>query len=776
MVPSPGPAHRHVSSEPGERLGRFRLVERLGEGGMGVVYRATDPRLERDVALKVLKPGPAGAGSVRDRLRTEARTLSRLIHPNIATLFDLDRDGEREFLVLEFVPGQTLDRLLLDGPLPEARCRAIGIEIAEALAAAHELGLVHLDLKPGNVIVTPRGRCKVLDFGLARLEEGDVDSRDPTRSEQAGSLAGTLPYLAPEQVRGAAPDARTDLWALGVVLHEMACGVRPFAGANPAALLYAIVHEPPPSLAARRPELSPRFVALVERLLEKDPARRWSDAPALIRALRAVEAGAAGEAPATVASGAAGGPAAPGGPSGFRSLVVLPLINRSGDPSQEFFADGMTDALIADLAQISALRVISRTSAMRFKASDRPLPAIARELRVDAAVEGSVLLAGGRVRLTLQLVDAAGDRALWAESYERDLTDVLTLQRELANAIAGEIRVRVTPAEDARLRPKGPVNASAHVAYLRGRYLWNRWNRESFLESIRCYEEALQADPGYALACAGLADSYGTLGNTNALPPSEAYPRARAAAERGLALDDSIAELHASLGYVQRFHDWDWPRAERSFQRALALNPGYATGRRWYAQFLSGLGRHAEALAEGERALEQDPLSLIIHTAVGDVLFYGRRYEESLGYYRRCIEMDPTFGPGHTDLARSLEHLGRPAEALEEFLAGTGQARGGPTTPSPGLATMLIRAGRRDEGLAMLETLGRSATGGYVPPFGVASAHAVAGQGARALDWLERGFAERDGAMVWLAVHPRLDGLRGEARFRRLLAGMRLDA
>ncbi len=763
--------------EPGARLGRYVVVEHLGEGGVGVVYRATDPRLERDVALKLLKRGPGGPD---DRLRVEARALSRLIHPNIATLFDLDRDGERDYLVMEFVPGQTLARLLEDGPLPEARARAIAIEVAEALAAAHELGLVHRDLKPGNVIVTPRGRCKVLDFGLARLEAGTVDSTMPTRSGEQGGLAGTLPYLAPEQVRAGTSDARSDLWALGVLLFEMSGGTRPFAAGDPAALLYAIAHSPAPSLAALRPELSQRFVAVVERLLEKDPARRFPDAPAALRALRALgaaagaPAGAGGGAPVAAPAPAGGTPAAE--PPAIRSLVVLPLANRSGDPAQEFFADGMTDALITDRAQISALRVISRTSAMRFKASDRPLPEIARELRVDAVVEGSALLVGGRVRLTAQLVEAAGDRMLWARSYERDLTDVLSLQRELASAIAGEIRVRVTPAEGARLRPKGPVNPAAHVAYLRGRYLWNRWSRESFLESFACYEEALRADPGYALAHAGLADSYGTLGNTNALPPGVAYPRARAAAEAGLALDDTIAELHASLGYVQRFHDWDWPRAERSFQRALAMNPGYATGRRWYSQFLSGLGRHAEAVHEGERALEQDPLSLIIHTAVGDVLFYARRYEESTGYYRRCIEMDPTFGPGHTDLARALEQLGRRDEALAEFLAGTAHAPGEPLMPSTGLAIMLLRAGRRDEALAMLERLAGGGGADYVPPFGMASAHAIAGRHDRALDWLERGLAERDGAMVWIAVHPRLDRLRGEARFRKLLAAMRLDA
>jgi len=465
----------------------------------------------------------------------------------------------------------------------------------------------------------------------------------------------------------------------------------------------------------------------------------------------------------------------PGGAARIRSLAVLPLANRSGDAGQEFFVDGLTDALIADLAQIGALRVISRTSAMRFKGSDKPLPEIARELRVDGVVEGSALLAGGRVRVTVQLIEAASDRSLWARSYERELTDILSLQSEVARAIADEIRVQVTPEEQDRLKPKGPVNPEAHVAYLQGRYLWNRWNTESFKASLVRYREALDADPGYALACAGLADSYATLGNTNALPPAEAYTQARAAAERGLALDDSLAELHASLAYVHRFHDWDWARAEREFLRALELNPGYATGRRWYAQFLSGLGRHAEAIAEAERALEQDPLSLVIHTAVGDVLFYARRFERAVPYYRRCIELDPAFGPGHTDLARVLEHMGRHEEAIAEFLVGTRQPPDG-RAPSTGLATLLAGAGRRDEALGMLDVLRDRAAREYVSPYGIASAYALAGETARALDWLEQAYAQRDGTLVWIKVHPRMDSLRAEPRFHELLGRMHLDS
>jgi eukaryotic-like serine/threonine-protein kinase len=754
-------------------IARYRILERIGQGGMGVVYRAEDPRLEREVAIKILREDTLRDEKARLRFRAEARALSRLLHPHVATLFDLDSENGVDFLVLEFVPGETLADLIRAGALPERRARAIATEVAEALEAAHEQGIVHRDLKPGNVAITPRGRAKVLDFGLARFLAETADGAPPVTASDPNILAGTLPYMAPEQLSGEPLDARTDLYALGVMLFEMTTGRRPFAGTTPAQLVYQIANQRAPLLRERHPGLSVELERIVDRCLEKSPSRRFPDAAALIRALRG-EDSQGGAGPAVEPSPEAGATDS-SSKSTIRSLAVLPFQNRSGDLTEEYFADGMTDALITNLAQIGALRVISRTSAMRFKGATRPLPEIARELHVDAIIEGSALRAGDRVRITVQLVEAATDSSLWAKSYERDLTDILTLQSEVAHAIAREIRVQVTPEESARLKPKGPVNPTAHVAYLQGRFLWNRWNAESVKQSVVRYEEALAVDPSYALAWAGLADSYGTLGNTNALPPGIAYPRSQEAAERGIALDPTLAEPHTSLGYVHHFHGWNWPLAEREYQRALELNPGYASGRARYARFLAGMDRHDEAIVEAERALELDPLSLIIHTAVGDVLYFARRYERAIGYYRRCLGIDPTFGPGHTDLSRTLEQTGQLEEAVAEFLKATPVQEGRPQ-PSTGLAILLARAGRRDEAEAMIGEILAPAPGRFVPPFGVASYFAVVGDNARSLDWLERAHSERDGALVWLKVHPRLDGLRGEPRFRELLRAMRLEA
>jgi serine/threonine protein kinase/tetratricopeptide (TPR) repeat protein len=759
----------------GQTLGRYRIVERLGEGGMGVVFRGEDPRLERDVALKVLKQDALHDEDSKHRFRLEARALSRLLHPNIATLFDFDSDGGVDFLVLEFVPGESLARTLANGPLPETRARAIALDVTEGLQAAHEKGIVHRDLKPGNIVITPRGRAKVLDFGLARVMPGAANvTQSATISGGPSALVGTVPYMSPEQVRDGRVDASSDLYALGALLFEMTTGRRPFVGDDVLSLLYQIVHEPAPLLRVMRPGLSAELEAVVSRCLEKAPLRRFSDAGALLRALRGESSDDGRGLPTRTASSSVD--ALESGPGrGIRSLVVLPFENRSGDPAQEYFADGMTDALIADLAQIAALRVISRTSAMRFKGIHPPLSEIARELRVDGVVEGSALRVGDRVRITVQLVDVASDRSLWAKSYERGLSDILALQSEVAHAIADEIRIQVTPDERARLRSKGAVNPAAHVAYLQGSFLWNRFTSESVKEAIRRYEEALAIDPNYAAAYAGLADSYVMLANHHILPPREGYSLGRKAAERGLSLDESLAELHTSLGWIHRLFDWDWPAAERESLRAVQLNPGYAFGRSRYALLLSGMGRHEEAIAEAQRAHELDPLNLLTYTVVGDTLFYARRFDRSVVPYRKCLELDPTFGAAHTDLARSLEHLGRADEAIEEFVRGTA-GPDGRSRPSSGLAILYARAGRQDDARSTLESVQALAQKQFVSPYGIASYYAVIGDNDRALDWLEKAYAERDGTLVWLKVHPRLDGLRGEPRFRDLVARMRLDS
>ena len=747
---------------------------------MGVVYRAMDDRLEREVAIKLVRDELLRDPTSQARFRQEARALSRLNHPGVATLFDFDQQDGATFLVMEFVEGHTLASQLANGPLPDSRARALLLEVAEALEVAHEHGIVHRDLKPSNIMITPRGRAKVLDFGLARLTPLASQTLDVGMTSP-GMAVGTLPYMAPEQLSGGVIDARADLYALGAVLYEMLTGMRAFDGETLAPLIMRIVNDRPRPVREMRAAASPALAAIAERCLEKDPGRRFGDAAALIRALResapdgvnATRAAAAAVAMPALSSTTPMGMVTetPSGGSGprIRSLAVLPLQNLSRDPEQEFFVDGMTDALISDLARIGALRVISRTTAMRYKGANKPLPEIARELNVDAIIEGSTLRSGDRVRISVQLI-AAEDRTLWSQRYERDLTDILTLQSEVAQAIAAEIKVQLTPEERSRLAQAAPIVPAAHVAFLKGRYHWSRYTTTSLQASIPYYEEALRADPHYSVAWAGLAETYFALANTNVLAPGDGYERAREAAKQAIAADPGNAEAHCTLGSVIRHLDWDWPVAEREYLRSVELNPGYAFGLARYANFLAMLGRHDEAVSGATRTLALDPQSLVQYTAVGDVLFYARQYERSLECYGKALEFEPGFNAALTDSARSLEHLGRYDEALDTYT----RAFGGKPEPSSGLAIYQARAGRRDEAAMTIQQVLALRDHRYVSAYGIASYYAVIGDIPQALEWLERSAAERDGAVTWIKVHPRMDPLRGEPRFRALLEKLKL--
>jgi serine/threonine protein kinase len=757
-----------MTLSPGFRLGPYEILSPLGAGGMGEVYRAHDSKLDRHVAIKVLPESVAADPDKLERFEREAKAIAALSHPNILAIHDFGTHEGVSYAVMELLEGETLRGRVDAGPIHQKQAVDYGLQIAKGLSAAHEKGIVHRDLKPENLFVGRDGHVKILDFGLAKREApvaSDKETNAPTLSgrTEPGTVMGTVGYMSPEQVRGAPLDHRSDIFSFGAVLYEMLTGRRAFRRDTAVETMSAILKEEPPGLAGSASGVSPALERVVRHCLEKSPEERFQSARDVAFAL------------SEALSGSTAGALESGPEKRIRSLVVLPFENRSGDPAQEFFSDGMTDALIADLAQIAALRVISRTSAMRFKGTHPALSQIANELGVDGVVEGSALRIGDRVRITVQLVDVASDRSLWAKSYDRGLSDILALQSEVARAIAEEIRIQVTPEERTRLRSKGAVNPAAHVAYLQGLFLWNRFTSESVKEAILRFEEALAFDPNYAVAHAGLADSYIMLANHHILPPREGYTLGRRAAERGLSLDGSLAELHTSLGWIHRLFDWDWAASERECRQTLELNPGYAFGRSRYALLLSGLGRHEEAIAEAQRALELDPLNLLIHTVVGDALFYARRFDRSVATYRKCLELDPTFGAAHTDLARSLEHAGRTDEAVEEFIRGVSGPDGLPR-PSTGLAILYARAGRQDDARATMEAVMALAQKQFVSPYGIASYHAVTGDNDRALEWLERAYAERDGTLVWLKVHPRLDGLRSEPRFRDLLARLRLDS
>jgi TolB-like protein/lipoprotein NlpI len=747
----------------GRILSHYKVTAELGAGGMGVVYRARDERLGRDVALKILGDATLANEEARARFRREAMALSRLSHPNIATIHDFDSQEGIDFLVMECVEGQTLRDKLAMGPLSEQEALAIGLQIAEALDEAHERGVIHRDLKPGNVILGPKSRVKVLDFGLAKLLDIGTDG-ETIAASSTGTWSGTVPYMPPEQLEGQRTDARSDLYALGAILYEAASGRRAFAAPSAARLFSEILNERPLPPSKVRATLSPGFDAVVMQLLEKDPAKRPASAREVIQRLSAL---AKGEAlvGAAAGTGATAAPSAAERPKTIEGIVVLPLENLSGDPDQEFFADGMTEELISSLAQFQALRVISRTSAMRYKRTQKTLREIGNELNVDAVVEGTVRRHGGRVRITAQLIDVATDRHLWAKNYERDLQDVLALQGEVAQAIAGEIQVKVTPQEEARLAKAHAVNPEAYEAYLRGRQHWNRRTAESLLQSLEYFRTAVEMDPEWATAHVGLADAYNVIGFYGALPPGDSFPKGRAAAATALRLDPDLAEAHAAVGYAEHYHDWNWAAAEKSFRRAIELNDNQAYSHLFYMNYLIAMGHFEVAQRESNRAFELDPLSMIINIARGWGRFFARDFERAGELIEEALEADPHFHTTYAWLAPTYEALGRYPESLA-IAERAAELSGRGSWGLVGIARALVRLGRREEAEAVRLELHDLATMRYVSAYEIALAEAAFGNRDEAIAQLERAYATRANHLVLLRVDPRLDTLRDDARFR----------
>lgn len=734
----------------GTRLSRFDMLETIGEGAAGAVYRARDTHLLRDVAIKVLRRGLLADAEARRRFRREALALSRISHPNVAVLYDFDsRDGV-DFLVMELVPGTTLAARIAEGPLGEAEIRALARQAAAGLAAAHQRGIAHRDLKPHNIRVTPDGRLKLLDFGLARALDDDTAGISRTAGED---LVGTLAYMAPEVLEGRGADHRSDLYALGVVLFELATGRRPFAAGPGMAGVYATLHQAAPPLRTLRPDLPPTLEALLARLLERDPARRPASAAAVAEELE--------RGPTRVA-------AAPAAPEPVRALAVLPLDNLSGDPSQVFFADGLTEALIADLARLGAFRVISRTSVMRYKGTRQTMPEIGRELDVEAILEGSVIRSGPRVRVTVQLIHAARDEHLWGETYERDLDDMLVLQSEIARAVARQVQARLSPQQEDRLARTRAVDPGAYEAYLKGRFHWYRRTEPEVLRGIEYFRQAIERDPGWALPHVGLADAYNILGFYSFFSPADSFVPARAAARRALAMDPALAEAHCSLAYARHYHDWDAPAAEAGYRKSLELHPQLALAHQWYLNLLTACGREEEALAEGMKARQLDPTSLIVNAALAWAHFFGRRYAQALELFQTTADLAREFAPSRLWCGWTLERLGRFDEAIVEIEAAARLVGRAP------LALAFLshaHAGRGEPARAreLLDEMIAQGAERYVDGFLVALAWVGLGDPERALDALERAAADRSHWLTFLGVEPRLDPLRGEPRFAELV-------
>ena len=749
-APAPGGS---AVAPVGALADRYAIERELGRGGMATVYLAEERKHGRKVAIKVLR-AELTASVDANRFSREIQIVARLSHPHIVPLIDSGESNGVLYYVSAYVAGGSLrDRLERDGPLPVSDALRIANEIGAALAYAHRNDFVHRDVKPENILFAD-GLAVLADFGIATAccEPGS----EPIT--ETGIAIGTPAYMSPEQASGDRNiGPRSDVYSFACVVYEMLTGRPPFQGSSLRATMIQHLTATPPPLRAARPEIPAPIESAVARALAKDPGDRFTSITDFITALGTIDE------PRTRFS-----------PSATRAIAVLPFVNASPDPDNEYLSDGITDELIDALAKVSGLRVASRTSVFALKGKPQDVRALGALLGVTVVLEGTVRRAGQRLRITAQLVSASDGRLLWSQRYDRELDDVFIIQDEIARTIVNTLRATYF-ADLAPPQPKRYTdNVVAYGLYLRGRFEWNKRTREGIAEGIRYFEQAIAEDPGYALAYTGLADSYALQLDYRSVPVHEGFERAKHYARKALELDDTVAEAHASLAWVLFIHDWDWKEAERSFRRALELNPHYASAHQWYAFLLASQNKCEEGLVEAHTALELDPSSISARRSLGWMYYYARRYDHARDHLSRVIEMNPTAEESYRVLGFVLAEQGNFAEA-ERVLREATALHGTVTYATSALGYVLARAGRRAEAEQLLAELTELATHGYVSPVAFATIHIGLGNANAALDWADRAYEERRGWLAYLTVNPLFDSLQQHPRFLALVGRMALQ-
>jgi len=777
----------------GRTLGRYRIIAALGSGGMGEVYVAEDTQLGRKIALKTL---PAHFTMDDERVRRfqqEARAASALNHPNIITIYEIGQIDSRHFIVTEFIEGETLRQHMAKTQMVISEALDVAAQVASALATAHQAGIVHRDIKPENIMLRADGIAKVLDFGLVKLtERKNVTPDSPALFETAqGMVMGTAHYMSPEQARGLRVDARTDIWSLGIVLFEMVGGRVPFEGATSSDVIASILDREPTTLARYSPEAPTELEWIVKKALRKDREERYQTAKELLSDLKSLkhrlefeqelersmdtgpQSADLAQGPGFVSSKDNRAQRQSQGAQSHKvidSLAILPLVNNCADPNMEYLSDGITESIISSLSQLTQLRVMAWSTVSRYKGKEVDPRELGRDLGVQAVLTGRVVQPGERLVIKTELVNAMDGSHLWGESYSCEPSDILGIEAEISRAISEKLLVRLTTEERKQLTKRYPDNVEAYHAYLRGRYFWNKRSEEGLKKGIEHFQQAIDEDPGYAAAYAGMSDCYTILVVRYGLASEEGIPKAKAAAMKALEIDDTLAEAHTSLAH-SLLHNWEWEKAEREFKRAVELNPNDANAHNFYAEYLRAMGRVEQAISAQKRAQELDPLSLNFST--GAALYFARRYDQAIDQCQKTLEMDRNFFLAHYTLGQAYEQKGMFDEAIRAL------QRAVELSPDniemlAGLGRVLAVAGRRKEARRIVDQLEAGMEHRHSWQYDIALIYAGLGEDDQAFECLEKGYEWRDGMMIHLNVEPRFDSLRSDPRFQDLVRKMGL--
>ena len=748
----------------GSNLGPYEVLSPLGAGGMGEVFRCWDPRLEREVAIKILPEHLTRDRLALRRFESEAKAVAALSHPNVLAIHDVGIDHGVTYIVTELLVGETLRSCIAREPFQWKRAIQLAAAVADGLAATHSRGIIHRDLKPENLFLTSDDRIKILDFGLARsvLTTDSDETREQTRTT-VGTIIGSVGYMSPEQVRGTATDRACDIFALGCVIYEMISGRRAFSGESVADTFVAILTDSPPRLSTLV-SIPAGLDRLIDRCLEKQPAQRYQSAADLAAELR------------ELISGSGGLGVSASWRKTIDSVAVLPFESIGGRPDTEYFADGVTESIINNLSQLPKLRVIARSTVFRYKGKEWDSARLGRELNVRALVTGRIVERGEDLSIHVELMQASDGAQLWGERYSRPVADIIQLEAEIAREVSTKLRLKLTGEEKRRLAKRHTINPQAYQLYLKGRFFWNKRVPDALLKSVPFFEQAIEHDQGYALAYSGLADSYSVLSTTGLTDPLVIFPRAKAAAIRALELDDRLAEAHASLAIIKIYFDWDWQAVEREADRANQLNPNYPTLHHWMSIYWCARARFGKALEAIRRAQELDPLSLIINTHYAWVYYFARRYDDAIEQYKRTLEMEPNFAIARVLMGGTYLQLQQYDAAIANIEQAIELTKRSSTEMVGMLGHAFGMAGRRDEAQAILAELLSSSQQRYVSPFDIATVYVGLGDTEQAFEWLEKAYSGRSQWMVGLGVDPRLDSIRSDARFESFLRRLKLSS